>query len=403
MFLDLVGYSARSVDDQVALKKLFLELIAKALKGVPEDTRISIDTGDGAAICFMGDPEEALHSAMLLRDLLGQRYGTHLTARIGLHLGPVRVVSDINDRVNVVGDGINVAQRIMDFAQANQVLVSRSYYDVISRITDDTADLFQYLGQYEDKHGRLHEIYSVTNGQRGGTGNTKREGPTTGYTQTLPIKTIKPLEPDEVREVEMDLARSIGPLARVLVRKAQPLASTIQALREALAPTIQEPKAREAFLAGASGFGQSRPNQSQPIGKGNTSSRPSTTSDRSSQFGPLGPSSRSVPLASQPLPVSQPMNRSQLTNRGASQPLGPSSRSGSASRSLDIAADELAAVEQTLSKFIGPMAKVFVRQELARRSNFKDFVNGVAENIDTPKQRDEFMQALKRALPRRPH
>jgi serine/threonine protein kinase len=402
MFLDLVGYSARSVDDQVALKRLFLELIAKALKGVPEDTRISIDTGDGAAICFMGDPEEALHSAMLLRDLLGQRYGAHLTARIGLHLGPVRVVSDINDRVNVVGDGINVAQRIMDFAQGNQVLVSRSYYDVISRITDDTADLFQYLGQYEDKHGRLHEIYSVTNGQRGSTGTTRREGPSTGYTQTLPIKTIKPLDPDEVREVEMDLARNIGPLARVLVRKAQPLASTIQALREALAPTIQEPKAREAFLAGASGYGQSRPNQSQPPGKGNTSSRPSTTSDRSSQFGALGASSRSMPLTSQPLPVSQPMSRSQLNNRGASQPLGPSARSGSASRSLDIAADEIAVVEQTLSKFIGPMAKVFVRKELGRRTSFKDFVKGVAESIDTPKQREEFMQALKRALPRRP-
>jgi hypothetical protein len=106
MFMDLVGYSVRSVDNQVSLKKLFNELIAKALKGVPEETRIAIDTGDGAAICFMGDPEEALHSAMLLRDLLGQRYGTLLSARIGLHMGPVRVISDINDRVNVVGDGI---------------------------------------------------------------------------------------------------------------------------------------------------------------------------------------------------------------------------------------------------------------------------------------------------------
>lgn len=34
MFLDLIGYSVRSVDDQVALKRLFNELIGKALKGV---------------------------------------------------------------------------------------------------------------------------------------------------------------------------------------------------------------------------------------------------------------------------------------------------------------------------------------------------------------------------------
>ncbi|MEP6790986.1 MAG: protein kinase, partial [Ramlibacter sp.] len=161
MFLDLVGYSIRSVDDQVAIKKLFNELIGKALKGVPDDTRISIDTGDGAAICFMGDPEEALQSALLLRDLLGQRYGHVLSVRIGLHMGPVRVIADINDRINVIGDGINVAQRVMDFAQPNQVLVSRSYYDVISRITDDTAGMFSNLGQYEDKHGRLHEVFAV--------------------------------------------------------------------------------------------------------------------------------------------------------------------------------------------------------------------------------------------------
>jgi class 3 adenylate cyclase len=224
MFLDLIGYSVRSVDDQVALKKLFNELIGKALKGVDESSRIAIDTGDGAAICFLGDPEEALHSAMLLRDLLGQRYGNHLSVRVGLHMGPVRVISDINERVNVVGDGINVAQRIMDFAQANQVLVSRAYYDVISRITDDTADLFQYLGQFGDKHSRLHEVYSVAAGPRG---TTRREGPATGYTQTRPVASTQVLDPTQLAEVEVELARHIGPLAKVLVRKAAPLARGI--------------------------------------------------------------------------------------------------------------------------------------------------------------------------------
>jgi len=376
MFLDLVGYSVRSVDDQVALKKLFNELIAKALKGVPEDTRIAIDTGDGAAICFMGDPEEALHSAMLLRDLLGQRYGSLLSVRIGLHMGPVRVIADINERVNVVGDGINVAQRVMDFAQGNQVLVSRSYYEVISRITDDTADLFQYLGQYEDKHGRLHEVYAVAN-QRGGN-NTRREGPSTGYTQTLPVKSIKALEPDEVHEVEMDLARSIGPLARVLVRKAQPLAPTIQALREALAPSIQEPKAREAFLAGHHGH----PSHSQPIGKSAPSTSKITTSGRvNSQFGALGPSANSIPM-----PMSARVS-------GKSQPYSQ--------RPVETTPEELTVIEQTLSKFIGPMARMLVRKETGRAGSFKDFVDAIAGNIDHPQQRELFLQALKRALPRR--
>ena len=90
-------------------------MLAKALRAVPEETRIAIDTGDGAAICFMGDPEEALDSAMLLRDLLLQR--RPLQVRIGPHMGPARVISDINERANVIGDGSNAAQRIMDFAQ----------------------------------------------------------------------------------------------------------------------------------------------------------------------------------------------------------------------------------------------------------------------------------------------
>jgi len=384
MFLDLVGYSVRSVDDQVALKKLFNELIAKALKGVPEETRIAIDTGDGAAICFMGDPEEALHSAMLLRDLLSQRYGNLLSVRIGLHMGPVRVISDINDRVNVVGDGINVAQRVMDFAQGNQVLVSRSYYDVISRITDDTADLFQYLGQYEDKHGRLHEVYAVAN-QRGGN-NTRREGPSTGYTQTLPVKSIKALEPDEVHEVEMDLARNIGPLARVLVRKAQPLAATIQALREALAPSIQEPKAREAFILGT----HSHPGHSQPV-KSPSGSSKVASGRSSSQFGAQGPSSGSMPISSRVSAKSQPY----------SQPSIQPSRGGASARHLEIAPDELTVIEQTLSKFIGPMAKMLIRKETARTGTFKEFVEAVAGNIDHAQQRELFLQALKRALPRR--
>lgn len=387
MFLDLIGYSVRSVDDQVALKKLFNELIGKALKGVDESSRIAIDTGDGAAICFLGDPEEALHSALLLRDLLTQRYGTLLSVRIGLHMGPVRVISDINERVNVVGDGINVAQRIMDFAQANQVLVSRAYFDVISRITDDTADMFQYLGQYGDKHARMHEVYTVVAQQRG---NTRREGAATGYTQTMPVASMQELDPAQVTEVETELARHIGPLAKVLVRKARPRARTILELREALGPSIQEIKARDAFVSGvlsvSQSYRQSSPGNSQPL--------------------------RSMPASSRPMPLSQPRSQplSQPMSTPTSRPGQPSTRSLSrlepsvpahSTRQVDIAPEEMALIEHTLSKFIGPMARMLIRKELARSATFPEFVEGIAANIDHVQQRDVFRQALKRALPQR--
>ncbi len=370
LFLDLVGYSIRSVDDQVAVKKLFNELIGKALRGVAEESRIAIDTGDGAAICFMGDPEEALHSALLLRDLLTQRYGTVLTARIGLHMGPVRVIQDINDRVNVIGDGINVAQRVMDFAQPNQVLVSRAYYDVISRITDDTAEMFRYLGQREDKHGRVHEVYSVESHQKT---TTRREGPATGYTQTRPLDAEAQLDDAEVQEVESELARHIGPLAKVLVKKGRPLADSLQALRESLAVSIPDAKAREQFLAGP---------VSQPSSQSMPLSRP-----------------RSGPPSG---PPSQPRSTSQPSRPGATQSVTRAAPVSGPSGRIDLGPDELAALELALGKFIGPMARIVVKKEMARSAGVKELLQALTGHIDQVAQRDDFLQAARKALPRRP-
>jgi hypothetical protein len=70
-------------------------------------------------------------------------------------------------------------------------------------------------------------------------------------------------------------------------------------------------------------------------------------------------------------------------------------------RPLEVAADELTIIEQTLSKFIGPMARMLIRKEMGRAGTFKDFVEAIAGNVDHPQQRKLFLQALKRALPRR--
>lgn len=65
-----------------------------------------------------------------------------------------------------------------------------------------------------------------------------------------------------------------------------------------------------------------------------------------------------------------------------------------------IPAEDLTIIEKTLSKFIGPMAKMIVRKEAGRAASYKDFVIAVAENIDQPVQREAFITELKRALPR---
>lgn len=164
IFLDIIDYSKKSVSEQFDDKALFNELINEAIKSVAQTDRIILDTGDGAAITLMGAPEEALFIALIIRDgILDHNKNTEqsLLVRIGINLGSVRVVNDINDRPNIIGDGINVAQRIMSFAGENQILVSRSYYEVTSRLTKEMTGMFTYSGIKQDKHIREHEVYLI--------------------------------------------------------------------------------------------------------------------------------------------------------------------------------------------------------------------------------------------------
>ena len=370
LFLDLVGYSIRSVDDQVALKRLFNEILGKALMGMEEATRIAVDTGDGAAICFLGDPEEALSSALLFRDILSHRHGGRLSARVGLHMGPVRIISDINDRVNVIGDGMNVAQRIMDFAQPNQVLVSRAFFDVVSRITDDTNNTFEYLGQHGDKHGRLHEVYSVSSAA---SAHTRRDGPATGFTQTAPVVERNLLDAQELAQVEAELAKHIGPLARVLVRKAQAYATDMTSLREALAPSIADGHARDTFRQGM------------PVSQSQDRSLHKSISSISSTHPPSARSSTT--------PSARPLGHTTAPSVNLG---GNSGRASLSAIQLALSSDQLQGLETALSKVIGPMAKMLLRQEASRSASVEALVHALAQHIDKPAQRATFQEEIKK-------
>jgi hypothetical protein len=155
LFLDIIGYSKKSVSEQMSMKQVFNEGLARSLKPIPVGERVILDTGDGAAVTFLGNPEDALFSGLIL-----QREAT-LPVRMGINLGPVRVVRDLNGQTNILGDGINVGQRVMSFAEPGQLLVSRSFYEVVSRLSDQYEDLFTHVGERKDKHVRAHEVYSV--------------------------------------------------------------------------------------------------------------------------------------------------------------------------------------------------------------------------------------------------
>src|SRR5215831_8357324 len=115
VFVDIVRYSEAPVSRQAEMKARFGALLTTALEQTPAADRLVLDTGDGAALCFLGDPEDGLFAANGLRGGVLDRTAEGLQLRIGINLGPVRFVKDVNGQPNVIGDGINVAQRVMGF------------------------------------------------------------------------------------------------------------------------------------------------------------------------------------------------------------------------------------------------------------------------------------------------
>ena len=179
LFLDIVEYSKKTVAEQIALKERFNGYLSAALHSVPAADRVILDAGDGAAVSFLGDVEDALRTALRLRESLFNEapdVEPRMQLRIGVNLGPVRLVMDINGQPNVVGDGINVAQRVMGFAEPGQILISRSYYEAVERLSGQYEAILSYQGSRTDKHVREHEIYAVV---RPGETTLKRLSETT--------------------------------------------------------------------------------------------------------------------------------------------------------------------------------------------------------------------------------
>ena len=260
VFLDIVGYSKQSVEKQMEWKERFNGYLAEGIQELAEADRVILDTGDGAAICFLGDPEAAMFCAMKLRSFMvtdeGARpEGSGMRCRIGVNLGSVKLIRDINNNLNAVGDGINVAQRIMSFARPGQIVVSRSYYDVVSNLASEYAKLFHYEGSRTDKHVREHEIYVV--GHHEGALQKARDGMKDRASSTSPNRkgrngtgtqpgtnTVTLTIPSFVQDKKKLTMVAGGLAALVLVLGLLVIAkkpSSSEALRTASAPPVETP------------------------------------------------------------------------------------------------------------------------------------------------------------------
>lgn len=273
LFLDIVNYSSQSVAIQMEWKAFFNESLSDAIAAVSPSDRVILDTGDGAAVCFLGDPEAGMLSALAMRsDFASREIETEAPrVRIGLNLGPVKLVKDINGNLNAIGDGINVGQRIMSFALPNQILVSRSYYEVVSTLSDDYRKLFRFGGSREDKHVREHVVYELT---QPGSKNPAPEPPEVQATPPPPPAPASPsvaasFDPATLKAIEQSLMAYLGPIAPVLVQRESRNTADLQTLCQNLAASISKTAEREAFLKSCRSLipalGPSTSNSQEPV------------------------------------------------------------------------------------------------------------------------------------------
>jgi hypothetical protein len=166
LFTDLVGYSKGTAAEQYAAKATLSTILRSNLATLRDvDYRIK-DTGDGALIAFTSSPEHALYMALAIAEDFGRAAGEggfpSNKLRTGIHLGSVKESTDLEARPNFVGDGINAAKRIMDFAAPGQITASRAFFDAVACLDSAYADLFRHVGAPDDKHGRAHEMYAIS-------------------------------------------------------------------------------------------------------------------------------------------------------------------------------------------------------------------------------------------------
>jgi TolB-like protein/Tfp pilus assembly protein PilF len=165
LFIDIVGYSKRLINEQTALVKRLNELVLQTEQCRNADAAgklVRIPTGDGMALAFFSSPDAPVRCAMEISK--ADQADPKLELRMGIHTGPVDQVSDVNRRSNVAGAGINIAQRVMDCGDAGHILLSKHIAEDLEQY-GHWQQLLHDLGTCEVKHGvRLGVVNLYTDG-----------------------------------------------------------------------------------------------------------------------------------------------------------------------------------------------------------------------------------------------
>src|SRR6516162_7863254 len=167
LFLDIVGFSRLLADEQ---KELVLELNqivreTKQFQAAEAEGKLTrLPTGDGMVLVFTNNPEAPVECALEI----GKALQSHpkLKVRMGIHSGPVNPVADVNDQSNLLGAGINVAQRVMSCGDAGHILLSKHFAEHLQHYAHWRSHLHN-VGEVKTKHGAKIPLVNLYTDQLG--------------------------------------------------------------------------------------------------------------------------------------------------------------------------------------------------------------------------------------------
>ncbi len=167
---------------------------------------------------------------------------------------------------------------------------------------------------------------------------TERTRPASTAVRKAPAVTI---DAKALEEIERSLSRHVGPLASVLVKRTQGEAGSVEEFFRALAENIPDREEQKAFL------------KKMALVKPRVESTTSTAA-------------KTVPEARGPAP------------RPTFSP------------------DVLATAEKRLASYVGPLARVLIRQAAESSGNLKELYAQLATHIDSEEERSAFLESLPR-------
>jgi adenylate cyclase len=161
LLIDIVGYSKLLINEQRERLQALNETVRSTAQFQSSDASrmlVRFPTGDGMALIFRDSMEAPVRCALETSQAL--RSHPEIQVRMGIHSGPVSEVADVNERANIAGAGINIAQRVLDCGDTGHILLSKRVAEDLGQYRHWQPYLHQ-LGECEVKHGVKIDIVNL--------------------------------------------------------------------------------------------------------------------------------------------------------------------------------------------------------------------------------------------------